>query len=76
MVVGDVQVTRRTSWPMGRRQKCQAGPMQGPGLNNISFSGFDFQPTEPTEISEAAGEGGSRKSCYGQQIPKLVNPED
>ena len=50
--------------------------MQGPGLNNISFSGFDFQPTEPTEISEAAGEGGSRKSCYGQQIPKLVNPEE
>lgn len=55
------------------------GAIQGPGLNNISFSGFDRQPTEPTKVSETTEtteERGSGKSCCDQRIPKPVRPED
>lgn len=40
--VGDMQVTRTTSPPVVRRQKCQVGPTEGPGLHNISSSSFDY----------------------------------
>ena len=49
-------MTRITSQPIVWRQKGQEGPIQGPELDKFSFSGFDFQPTEPTEIGETIEE--------------------
>lgn len=64
-------MTRRTSQPIVWRQKEQEGPIQGPELNKFSFSGFDFQPTEPTEISETIGERGEVKSCLVSEYTNL-----
>lgn len=64
-------MTRRTSQPIVWRQKGQEGPIQGPELNKFSVSGFDFQPTEPTEISETIGERGEVKSCLVSEYTNL-----
>lgn len=60
----------RTSQPIVWRQKGQGGPIQGPELNKFSFSGFDFQRTEPTEI-ETIGERGEVKSCLVTESTNL-----